>query len=76
MDVGVAVGGVGLAEVLDVGVLAAEGLHLAHAGDALLQVGVDVADRHARAAEGLARLAREPHGGDDHERTTTMLISA
>jgi hypothetical protein len=40
-DVGVAVGGVRLRGSLDVLVLAAEGLHLAHPGDALLQVGVD-----------------------------------
>ena len=56
------------AEVLDVGVLAAERLHLAHAGDALLQVGVDVADLDAGAAERLARLAGEPARRDDHQR--------
>ena len=67
-DVGVAVGRVRLAEGLDVGVLAAEGLHLAHAGDALLQVGVDLADLLAGAAEGLARLAGEPDGHHDHHR--------
>ena len=43
----------------DIGVLAAKGLHLAHPGDAFLQVGVDFADLDAGTAEGLARLARE-----------------
>ena len=64
------------AEALDVRVLAAEGLHLAHAGDALLQVGVDVADLDARAAERLARLAGEPERRHDHERHDARLISA
>jgi len=67
LDVGVAVGGVGLAEALDVLVLAGEGLRLAHPGDVLLQVGVHPADLAPGLAECLARLVREPDRRQRHD---------
>ena len=67
-DVCVTIGRVGHAELVNVLLFAVERLHLAHVGNRLLQVGVDIADLLAAAAEGLARLAGEPKRGHDHER--------
>ena len=67
-DVGVPVGGVDFLELLDVLIGAGEGLHLADRGDAFLQLGIDVADLLAAAAEGLARLRREVDRGQEHQR--------
>ena len=65
------------AEALDVGVLAAERLHLAHAGDALLQVGVDVADlRRACGGTPCAPGRRTSTVATTMSGTTAMLISA
>lgn len=66
--VGVAVGGVDAHELGDVLFLAAEGLHLAHAADALLQVGVDVAHLLAAAPKGFARLIAEVQSRPEHQR--------
>ena len=67
LDVGVPIGCIADLEGLDVHILAAEGLHLAHCGDVFLQLGVDVADLLAGDAEGLAGLGAEPPGGDPHQ---------
>ena len=59
LHIGVAVGGVALAEARDVLLGAVECLRLPHADDLLLQLGRHIADRLARRAERLARPPRE-----------------
>ena len=65
-----------VAELSMLSLFAAEGLHLAHARDAFLQVGVHVADLGAALAEGLARLVGEPHVARIMNGTTARLSSA
>ena len=67
-NVGVTVGRVDLLELLDVLIGAVEGLHLAHGRDALLQLGIHVADLLAARAECLACLGREVDRGKEHQR--------
>ena len=67
-DVGVAVGRIHLPEGLRRGPLPHEGLHLAHAGNVLLQVGVDVADFPAGLAELASGQAGQPVRQQVHDR--------
>jgi hypothetical protein len=68
LDVGVAVPAIDLVEGLEVARLTAVQLHGAHAGDALLQEGVDAGDPGADAAIGLAHVAAEPLRDQQHQR--------
>ena len=65
--VGIAVGGVDFLELLDVLIGAVEGLHFAYRGDALLQLGVDIADLLAASAEGFACLFGEIQRSQEHD---------
>src|SRR3712207_6623253 len=63
LDVRRPVGGVALAEALDIGLRTVEGLRLPHSDYLLLQAGRDVADRLARGPERPPRPAREEDVG-------------
>ena len=63
LDVGVAVAAVDRLEALEVQRLAAEQLHRRHAGQVLLQEGVDARDPAADAAVRLADVTAEPRHG-------------
>ena len=64
----VTVGGVTLAEALNVGRFTAEGLHLSYARDAFFQFGIDIADLLTRQPERGSCPVAKPHGGHCHNR--------
>ena len=65
---GVAVIGVHRVELAEAALLAREELHHLHAGDVLLEIGVDARDPHAHGAERLAHLAAEDDRRDREQR--------
>ncbi len=67
-DVGVAVPPIDLVEATEVERLASEELHRRHAGDVLLQEGVDSRDPPAHDPVGVAHVPAEPLGDQDEHR--------